>query len=256
MILLGLGRLLTRLGEVAAWRERAELRLQSADFSALFNVHGRDMDGTATLFRANILKAGTNDLVDGFDYDSYPTDGVNEQHLKNKGGNVRLRWDLPGVTLHSITGYEKLEFYSRADVDGGYGASYAQPMGPGFIPFLVETADLIPNHKQLSQEFRAESTTKGPLQWIAGVFYFKEDIQIDSISFDSLAPGNPQNANYATQEQNARSWAAFGSINYAINDRLKVRGGLRYTSDKKDFVAQRIAKCLDARPFATVSPLK
>ncbi|WEF30876.1 TonB-dependent receptor [Pseudoduganella chitinolytica] len=212
----------------------------TANFSALFNVHGRDMDGTATLFRANILKTGTNDLVDNFDYGSYPTDGINEQHLKNKGGSLRLRWDLPGITLHSITGYEKLDFFSRADVDGGYGASYAPPMGPGFIPFLVETADLIPNHKQISQELRAESSTKGPLQWIAGVFYFKEDIQIDSISFNSLAPGNPQNANYATQEQNAKSWAAFGSLNYAINDRLKVRGGLRYTSDKKDFVAQRI----------------
>jgi hypothetical protein len=98
--------------------------------------------------------------VDGFDFDSYPTDGVNEQHLKNKGGNVRLRWDLPGVTLHSITGYEKLEFYSRADVDGGYGAVYAPPYGPGFIPFVVETADVIPNHKQISQELRAESNTK------------------------------------------------------------------------------------------------
>ncbi|MBB3223654.1 TonB-dependent receptor [Pseudoduganella umbonata] len=212
----------------------------SANFSALFNVHGRDMDGTATLFRANILKAGTNELVDGFDYDRYPTDGVNEQHLKNKGGNVRLRWDLPGVTLHSITGYEELEFYSRADVDGGYGAVYAPPYGPGFIPFLVETADLIPDHKQLSQEFRAESTGDGPLQWIAGLFYFKEDITIDSIAFDSLAPGNPQVPNYATQTQNAKSWAVFGSVNYAVSERLKLRGGLRYTSDKKDFVAQRI----------------
>ncbi|QGZ41369.1 iron complex outermembrane receptor protein [Pseudoduganella flava] len=212
----------------------------TANFSALFNVHGRDMDGTATLFRANILKTGTNDLVDGFDYDKYPTDGINEQHLKNKGASMRLRWDLPGVTLHSITGYEKLEFYSRADVDGGYGAVYAPPMGPGFIPFVVETADLIPNHKQISQEFRAESTNKGPLQWIAGLFYFKEDIQIDSIAFNSLAAGNPQVPNYATQTQNAKSYAVFGSLNYAVSDRLKLRGGVRYTSDKKDFVAQRI----------------
>jgi iron complex outermembrane receptor protein len=210
------------------------------DFSALLNLHARDMDGTATLFRANILKKGTNDLVDNFDYGNYPTDGINEQWLKNKGGNLRLRWDLPGMTLHSITGIEKLDFYSRADVDGGYGAVYAPPMGPGFIPFVVETADLVPNHKQISQEFRVESNTKDPLQWIAGVFYFKEDIQIDSIAFDSLAPGNPQVPSYATQTQNAKSYALFGSVNYAVNDKLKLRGGLRYTSDKKDFVAQRI----------------
>ena len=210
------------------------------DFSALVNFHARDLDGTAPLFRANILKKGTNELVDNFDYGSYPTDGINEQHLKNKGASLRLKYVLPEYTLHSITGWEKLDFYSRADVDGGYGASYAPPMGPGFIPFVVETADLIPNHKQVSQEFRVESNYKGPLQWIAGLYYFDEHIQIDSISFDSLAPGNPQNKDYATQVQDAKSYAAFGTVNYAVSDVLKLRGGLRYTKDKKDFVARRI----------------
>jgi iron complex outermembrane receptor protein len=212
----------------------------SKDFSALLNVHARDMDGNATLFRANILKKGTNELVDNFDYKSYPTDGGNSQSLKNKGANLRLRWDTPGLTFHSITGYESLEFFSRGDVDGGYGASYAPPMGPGFIPFVVETADLIPDHKQWSQEFRVESNNKGPFQWIAGLFYFDEHIQIDSISYNSLAPGNPQNANYATQEQDAKSWAAFGTVNYTVSDAFKLRAGLRYTKDKKDFVARRI----------------
>jgi iron complex outermembrane receptor protein len=199
----------------------------SKDFSALFNVHGRDLNNNATLFRANIIKKGTNDLVDGFDYFSYPSDGVNKQTLKTKGASMRLRWNLDGVTLHSITGYESADFYSRADVDGGYGAVYAPPMGPGYIPFVVETADLLPNHKQVTQEFRAESNIAGPLQWIAGVFYFKENIQIDSISFDSLAPGNPQNSAYATQTQDTRSWATFGSLNYTVTDKLKVRAGLR-----------------------------
>jgi len=212
----------------------------SKDFSALLNVHGRNMDGNATLFRANILKKGTNELVDNFDYKSYPTDGGNSQSLKNTGANLRLRWDTPGLTFHSITGYESLEFYSRGDVDGGFGASYAPPMGPGFIPFLVETADLVPNHSQWSQEFRVESNNKGPLQWIAGMFFFDEHIQIDSISFDSLAPGNPKNAAYATQVQDARSWAAFGTVNYTVSDDFKLRAGLRYTSDKKDFVARRV----------------
>jgi iron complex outermembrane receptor protein len=209
-------------------------------FSALFNLHARDLDNNATLFRANIIKQGTNQLVDGFDYDSYPTDGVNKQTLRTKGANMRLRWNLDRVTLHSITGYETADFYSRADVDGGYGAVYAQPMGPGFIPFVVETADLLPNHRQLTQEFRAESNVPGPLQWIGGLFYFNEDIRIDSISFDSLAPGNPQSPFYATQDQSTKSWAAFGSLNYTVSDKLKLRGGLRYTSDKKDFAARRV----------------
>lgn len=217
-------------------------------FSALFNIHARNLDNNATLFRANIIKQGTNDLVDDFDYDSYPTDGINKQTLRTKGANARLRWNLENVTLHSITGYESADFYSRADVDGGYGAVYAQPMGPGYIPFVVETADLLPHHRQFTQEFRVHSNTDGPLQWIGGLFYFNEDIQIDSISFDSLAPGNPQNPFYATQNQASKSWAAFGSLNYTVSDKLKLRAGLRYTSDSKDFSAKRI-EATTAGPF-------
>jgi iron complex outermembrane receptor protein len=170
--------------------------------------------------------------VDGFDYGSYPTDGVNYQKLETKGGNIRLKYNLNDITLHSITGYETLKFNSRADVDGGYGAVFAPPSGPGYIPFPVETADLLPNHKQFSQEFRAESNYAGPLQWIGGLFFFNESIQIDSISFNS-PPGNPQNAAYAQQFQNAKSWAAFGSLNYTVTDKFKVRGGLRYTTTRK-----------------------
>ncbi|CUI07606.1 TonB-dependent receptor [Massilia antarctica] len=235
------------------------LRLQvlvkpTSNFSALFNVHARDMDGSATLFRANILKKGTNELVDGFKYGRYDSDGVNEQRLSTEGASMRLRLDLSGVTLHSITGYESADFYSRADVDGGYGAVYAPPMGPSytnqaaFIPFVVETADVLPNHRQFTQEFRAESVNSGPLQWIAGLFYFNEDIQIDSISFDSLAPGNPQNPFYATQTQHTKSWAAFGSMNYTVTDKFKLRAGLRYTNDKKDFAAKRV-ELTTAGPF-------
>ena len=204
---------------------------------------------SATLFRANIIKKGTNDLVDGFDYGSYPSDGVNYQRLSTKGGNIRLKYNLDDITLHSITGYETLKFNSRADVDGGYGASYAPPYGPGYIPFAVETADLLPNHKQFSQELRAESNYKGPLQWIGGLFFFNENIQIDSISFNTFAPGNPQNPQYAQQFQDAKSWAAFGSLNYTVSDQFKLRGGLRYTSDKKEFSAIRVEPPKSSGPF-------
>ena len=210
------------------------------DLSALFNYHARDYHGNATLFRANIIKKGTNDLVDGFDYDSYPSDGINHQNLKTKGGSIRLKYNAGDITFNSITGYEKLDFYSRADVDGGYGAVYAPPYGPGFIPFAVETADVLPNHKQFSQELRAESNYSGPLQWIGGLFFFNEKIQIDSVSFETFDAGNPQRANYAVQFQDTKSYAAFGSLNYTVSDKLKVRGGVRYTNDKKEFAASRV----------------
>ena len=47
----------------------------SKDLSALVNVHARDLDGSARLFRANIIRPGTNDFVSGFDERTISTDG-------------------------------------------------------------------------------------------------------------------------------------------------------------------------------------
>ena len=58
--------------DLEGYDDRA-LRIQAAydpkggDFSALLNIHGRDMKGSARLFRAEAIKPGTNDLADGFD---------------------------------------------------------------------------------------------------------------------------------------------------------------------------------------------
>jgi iron complex outermembrane receptor protein len=232
---------------------RFQAAYKTGGFSALLGVHGRDYKGNATLFRANIIKKGTNDLVDGFDPAVYPTDGLNVQTLRSEGVSARLRWDLDGMTLSSITAYDQAKYYSRGDVDGGYGAVFlpnsqingrSNPavMGPAYpgqdvvIPFPAETADGIPSLKQTTQEFRIESRTKDPLQWLAGLYFFHEKLQVDSFDFNSFAPGNPQDG-YAVQHQTAKSYAVFGSLNYAVSPALKVRGGVRYTDDKKDFDA-------------------
>ncbi|HEY9103328.1 TonB-dependent receptor [Chitinimonas sp.] len=206
-------------------------------FSGLFNVHGRKLDGTARLFRANIIKKGTNDLVDGFDIDKVSIDGANEQNLTNTGASARLNWDFGSWGLSSITGYEHLDTYSRGDVDGGYGAVFAPPSGPGFIPFPSETADAVPKLKQWTQEFRIESKNKGPFNWQTGVYYFDEDYTIESFSYNSLGAG--EQTEYQRSRQTNKAWAWFGSVNYALTPELKLRSGLRYTHDKKDFAVEQ-----------------
>jgi iron complex outermembrane recepter protein len=237
---------------------RVQLAYTTPGFSGLFKVQARDYSGSATTFRANIIKRGTNDLVDGFDASNYPTDGFNSQTLKSEGVSARLRWNLDGMTLHSITAHDRAEFYSRGDVDGGFGSRFggipdgpSYPGQPSLIPFDAQTADGLPNLRQTTQEFRLESATKDALQWLGGLYYFKESLQVDSFNFDSAAVGDPQNG-YAKQLQSAKSWAAFGSLNYAVTNDLKVRGGVRYTDDKKDFTASRTQT-----PFggANVGPL-
>jgi iron complex outermembrane receptor protein len=223
----------------------------SADFEGLFNLHARSLDGTARLFRANIIRPGSAELIDGFDPDTISIDGDNFQELDTWGANARLRWDFDGLSLYSITGYETVDTLSRGDIDGGFGASFAPPFGPGFIPFPAESADGLPDHGQFTQEFRVESTTDAALQWQAGFYYFDEDITIDSYNYDTLSPGRPQNG-FAQQKQQNTAYAVFGSLEYAVNDDFTLRGGLRFTRDEKDFEAERFQSPIGG---GTIGPL-
>ncbi len=226
--------------------ENSAYRLQllwqpTEDLSALFNLHGWKIDGTARIFRANILRQGSNRLADWFEQDEIWHDGKNEQDISSLGSSVKIDYNLGGATLTSITGYESIDdMYSRGDIDGGYGAVFLGEgnYGPGTIPFPSESADGIPSLSQLTQEVRLASNGSGSLRWLVGAYYFAEDLSVDSFSYDSLTPGNPQNG-HATQEQEATSYALFGSVGYRVGDRWSLQAGLRYSHDEKDFVADR-----------------
>jgi iron complex outermembrane receptor protein len=214
---------------------RVQLLYDDDRFSALFNAHVRNLDGTARLFRANIIQPGTNHLVSGFDPDTVQYDGQNRQELNIKGGNVRLRWNFGDLALYSITGYESMDAYSRGDIDGGFGCGFCNlPNGPGFIPFPSETADGIPTLDQLTEEVRLESQYQGAFNWQAGVYYFDEDYDTEFFSYDSLA-GGVQNQ-YLRANQTNTAWAVFGSVNYKVGRAFELRAGVRYTKDDKDFV--------------------
>jgi len=202
------------------------------DFSALANVHLRDFDGSARLFRANIIQPGTNDFVPGFNEHVVEYDGVNKSELKNVGANLRLRSGLGEMALHSITGFEQVDTFSRGDIDGG-APPYVFSGGAGSIPFLSETADGIPKHRQVTQEFRLESTGKTALGWQAGAYLFHEDYDIESFSYNSTAAGNPQDA-YQKVHQRNNAWALFGALSYELSPQAQVRAGARYTRDKKN----------------------
>ena len=95
--------------------------------------------------------------------------------------------------------------------------------GPGTIPFASESADGLPDHKQITQEFRLESDYQGNFNWQAVLFWYKEDITIDSFNYDSLTPGNPR-AGHAIQQQKNDAWAVFASGEYQATEKLKLRG--------------------------------
>lgn len=204
------------------------------DFSALLNIHNREMDGTPILFRANIIAPGTNNFAEGYDRNKVYHDsaGRSVQEVSVTGGSLKLEYTAGNYTYTSITGYESAEIFSRADVDGG------NANGPGFIPFSAESADGIPDHKQITQELRMTSNFDGNLNYQVGFFYFDEELDIDSYSYNSFANG-AQNG-YSRQHQETQAWALFTSIDYTISDDWDVTLGLRYSKDEKDFTAERL----------------
>jgi iron complex outermembrane receptor protein len=243
--------------KLGGYNEQA-LRLQleykpSDSFNALFNAHAMNLNGSAILFRANIIEPGTNDFVPGFKRDQISIDGSNFQNVTEHGGSARLTWDFENMELVSITGFESVRTLSHGDIDGGYGASYAPDgqYGPGFIPFASETADGLPFHRQITQEVHLASKDTTPLDWIVGAYYFNENLTIDSFDYETIFSHGALDG-YAQQKQKDVSAALFGSLGYQVNDALKIKGGLRLSHDEKNWTATRYLSPLG---FGSVGPL-
>lgn len=217
---------------------RLQLRYQGHDgFEALGKVHARDFNGTARLFRANIIAPGSNRFAVGFRRDQAAQDGRNEQRVDHQGLSLRLRWPFARFDLHTITAYEAANAFSRGDVDGGFRTAAFPPSGPGFIPFESETAAAMPRHGQFTQELRLASTGEGRFDWQAGLFWFDEWQTVENFNYSSLA-GGVQNG-YAVIRQDNEAWAGFASFGYAASERLQLRGGMRFTHDRKTFSVAR-----------------
>ncbi|WP_337841793.1 TonB-dependent receptor [Rheinheimera sp.] len=201
---------------------RLQLQYESGDFKALLNVHGRDLDGTSSVFRANVLTKGSNELNENYDRDTvYYNDGDgNFQKYENFGSSLTLEYDFNGMTLTSVTAQENADGNGKGDIDGGTEA------GPGFIPFQAVTEDQLDDLEQFTQEIRLASDTETGLEWQVGAFYFDSSFGVTSIDgFFGATSVYHEN----------KSWAVFGQSTYDLNDRWDVTAGIRYTYDEKDF---------------------
>lgn len=219
--------------------------------SALLNIHGRSLSGGSRLFRANIIEVGTDRLVDDFDLFETGQDATQILDVDNIGASLKIDWDLSAGALTSVTAYEHVEITARGDVDGGFGADFAPPVGRGSIPFPAESADNITGHDQLTEELRFVFNPLGTVSTTFGTFLFYENLEIENLSFDTLANGVVNGL--AVQDQETFSWALFAASEWALNDRLTLNGGIRLSSENRDFVASRILGPFGAPPLGPIT---
>lgn len=198
--------------------------------SILAAVNYRNLDGSSTFFRANVLgpsenqRNNTNSLNENYDRDTvfYDAGGGNRAEYEQVGLTLTGAYEFDGVTLTSITSYWTSEGFSRGDIDGGNLVT-----GPGFIPFPSDTQDSL-DLEQFTQEIRLASTTDGPLSWQIGGFYFDSDFDVTTTGFTFPPPVTVNHTNEA--------WALFGQVTYQLTDSLRASGGIRHTDDQKDFI--------------------
>ncbi|WP_086619501.1 TonB-dependent receptor [Erythrobacter tepidarius] len=223
------------LGGFTDFAIRGQLLLTPTErLSMNASVNFRDLDGSSTFFRANVLGPttarpnNTNQLNDNYDRGTvfYDGGGGNKANYQQFGLTLTTAYEFDFATLTSIGSYWTSEGSSRGDIDGGFGASFLPVMGPGFIPFPADTQDSI-DLEQYTHEIRLASNSEGPLGWQIGGFYFESDFDVTTVGFNFPPPVTVNHTNDA--------WALFGQLSYQLNDMLKLTGGLRYTDDEKDF---------------------
>jgi iron complex outermembrane receptor protein len=208
--------------------------------SALFEFDGRTLDGTARLFRANIIQKGTNHLVSGFDIDKVNLDGGNYQNLGTLGTHLTLEDKFEDFTITSISAYEHGSVRSRGDIDGG-NFGVPPPVGSPVVAgpsFDSDTSDSVPGLDQLTEEIRIATNGDGPFSNQAGFLYFHEYLKLEDFDYFHNAVDIIQH-----QVQSTESFGIFDSAKYKVTDDFSVGAGIRYSHDDKDYATNCLLTC-------------
>ncbi len=217
--------------EEFAWRLQF-LWEPSDSFSGRLKLHGFNQDGSdPNVFYANALVVGSSGVRPGFDQKIASNDDgdVATLELDHIGGALNLQWTFANdMTFTSITGYDTVENFQSADVDGGEVSFDFADLGKlgKQLFFGIATGDGLLDHEQITQEFRVAGQAQN-LFYQVGFYYFDEDY--DLINQDFVLPFLS-----ALVSQQTESWALFGQAEYALTDVWSLTVGGRWTDDKKD----------------------
>jgi iron complex outermembrane receptor protein len=215
--------------EEFAWRLQF-LWEPSDSFSGYLKLHGFNQDGSdPNVFYANAIEVGTSGVRPGFDPKIASHDSeIASMETDHYGGALNLKWTFANdMTFTSITGYDTLENFQGADVDGGVVSDDPADIGKlGSSSNVNATGDGLDDLEQITQEFRLAGQSEN-LFWQAGFYYFDEDFDLLNQNY-SLPPVS------ALVSQQTTSWAVFGQAEYALTDVWALTVGARWTDDEKD----------------------
>lgn len=132
------------------------------------------------------------------------------------GVSLNAEWQVGGVTITSITAFQNVERLQSEDTE----ASPAPLIQP---TFAAET-------RTLTQELRFGGGT-GTLRWLAGAFYFDNEVDGDYILDLTNLGFVLFDVDYV---QESSSYAVFGQVELDLSDRFTLIAGLRYANEQKE----------------------
>ncbi len=171
-----------------------------------------------------------------------------------------------GFDVKYVGGYSQYDYQLNTALFGNDNSpitQYQVPVDSGFTQCAVANFEGVPcgaltvNPAQnfvyathtawWSNELTFSSTTDGPLQWIAGLYQFKQtnnnpqtvqamqqDQLVNPVALEGTGLPNPGHYYYyANYQDDIQSYAGYGQIDYKINSQFKLTGGLRFTYDTK-----------------------
>ncbi|WOH38311.1 TonB-dependent receptor [Thalassotalea fonticola] len=201
------------------------------DTRALFKLHGFDQDGDMPqVFYGNAIEVGKEGLRKGFDEETIYHDSPSGFDMDHVGGSFKFEHDFDSFEFVSVTGYDTLESWSYADIDGAETDFSGIPNQLGKqLWFNVASGDGLSDHSQFTQEFRI-SGEFGKFYYQTGVFFFEEDYTVDNKDLDVTGA----TTNFYQIDQLTTSQALFGQLEYKPTDAWAFNLGLRYTADDKE----------------------
>lgn len=138
--------------------------------------------------------------------------------------SAELRYDFGDVELVSLTGYQGFKQHSRGDSDG-------TPVARS------ENEQRNVDYSAFSSELRLSSTGNAPLQWDVGLYYIRENPHEFDNNVRLFTTTGPRfrngGTNYRLQETTAKAFAAFAHVAWSPIERLTLRVGGRYSTEKK-----------------------
>ncbi|MBY8824017.1 TonB-dependent receptor [Sphingomonas colocasiae] len=164
---------------------------------------------------------------------NHTDDGFNR--IRNGGVSLNARFDSPMGEIASITAYRESKLRTRANTTGLFVAELTDPNRNQYHHTLFIQEDDT-DSKQFSQELRLASDISDRLSSVVGIYYFHEKVDTTNITDYRFLRFNSQGRRRFDASNTTDSYAAFANLAWEVTDRLKLRGGLRWSRDEKDHI--------------------